>query len=69
MEQPGFVGIIAVLAGLFCVICAACDYGPFMKDKKAKFWVDLLGRKGARVFYIIFGLIICGIGVYFLQLN
>lgn len=49
-------GWILAAAGLFSVVCAAFDFEWFMNHRKARFFVKILGRGGARVFYGILGL-------------
>ena len=42
------VGALAVCGGVF-------DWDWFMNNRKARLWVKLFGRKGARVFYVFLG--------------
>jgi len=55
---PGFLGA-------FCLWHAWRDTEWFFQNSKAAFWVDVLGRKGARWFYGALGLFILLIGVVF----
>lgn len=57
------LGFIAMLVGLFCAFCAYKDYDWFMNNRKARLFVTLFGRSGARFFYIIFGVIIVVLGI------
>ncbi len=59
------VGFVCLTAGVFCIVCAAMDYDFFMNDKKAWIFVKLLGRNGARVFYVIVGAAFVVAGVLF----
>ncbi len=59
-EGEVFGFIIIFLAGLFSVFCAAKDYDWFMNNSKAWLFVKLFGRNGARVFYILLGLVLIG---------
>ena len=52
-----FANIIVILCGVFCIWCAYKDYDWFMNNYKARPLVKLLGRNGARVFYIIIGIV------------
>ncbi|SDA21152.1 Immunity protein 17 [Ruminococcus sp. YE71] len=57
------MNIAIILCGVFCIFCAYKDYDWFMNNYKARPLVKLLGRNGARVFYIIIGImfVLCGI--------
>ncbi|MCL2053742.1 MAG: immunity 17 family protein [Oscillospiraceae bacterium] len=58
--------IFGVLVGVFAIFCSIKDYDWFMESRKARFIVRLLGREGARLFYIILGIliIILSLGAY-----
>lgn len=56
-------GILAVAAGAFTVVAAFADWDWFMQNYKARFFVNLLGRQGARTFYAILGLAIIVLGL------
>lgn len=49
-------GILAIVGGLFCVLACLFDWDFFFENRKARLFVSLFGRQGARVFYTIFGL-------------
>jgi hypothetical protein len=51
------VGFLLFL-GIFCLWHAWRDTEWFFKNSKAAFWVDLLGREGARWFYGSLGVFI-----------
>ncbi|MDH6356193.1 immunity 17 family protein [Parabacteroides sp. PF5-9] len=57
------LGVIFVLAGLFSLIAAVCNFEWFFTHKKTQSLVKLMGRGGTRIFYGILGLalIVCGI--------
>ena len=57
-------GILLGLAGLFTIVAAVMDWNWFMNHHRARLFVMLFGRQGARVFYAILGLIIAAIGVF-----
>jgi hypothetical protein len=42
-------------AGAFAVVAAWRDWDWFMEGRKARVWVQLLGRNGARVLYALIG--------------
>jgi len=50
--------IMAILVGLFIIIPAAGDFNWFMNHYKARLFIKLFGRNGARVFYIILGIFV-----------
>ena len=58
MSDQMFKGLFAILAGLFTIFCAAKDFDWFMNHHKARFFVNIFGRDGARVFYGILGVIL-----------
>ncbi len=45
-----------LLAGIFTVVCASKDYDWFMNHRKARLFVAMFGRGGARVFYVGLGM-------------
>ena len=49
--------IVFMFAGLFIAFCAAMNFDWFMESTKARFFAKLFGRNGARVFYIVLGVI------------
>lgn len=56
---PWFLG----LAGAFSIAGAVFDWNFFMENRKAALWVRLFGRNGARVFYVILGLVIIALAI------
>ena len=56
-------GIVILLAGLFSIVCAAFDFDWFMNNRRASIFVKLFKRNGARVFYIVLGIVLCIMGV------
>lgn len=57
--------IIAFLAmgGLFCVLASIYNWDFFFNNRRARFFVSLIGRKGARIFYAILGLVLIVISI------
>gem|GEM_PF-2497827 len=49
--QHFWVSFLVMAAGLFCIVSAWRDSNWFFNTAKAAFWVQLLGRDGARWFY------------------
>lgn len=56
------VGLILVAAGMFSVLGGALDWDFFMNSRRAQLFVSLLGRNGARVVYIVLGVLISAVG-------
>jgi len=48
--------LFIIFAGIFAVLGGALDWDWFMNHHKATIFVKMLGRNGARVFYILLGL-------------
>lgn len=61
--SPTVLGAILALSGLFCSAGGVCDWDFFMQGRGARGIVFIMGRPAARVFYVIFGLVIAAIGV------
>ena len=46
------------VSGALCIFCSIMDYDWFMNHRKAKFFVNIFGRIGTRIFYIILGAVV-----------
>lgn len=57
-------GLIAA-CGLFSLVCAAKNYDWFMEHRKARALSAIIGRTGARVFYITLGVALIVAGILF----
>lgn len=57
-QAESLVGWLIAAIGLFTMVCAAADFYWFMNSRKAQLLVGILGRRGARIFYILLGLTI-----------
>lgn len=55
-------GIVITSIGAFSIVAAIKDWDFFMNHRKAKLFVKLFGRNGARKFYVLLGsfLVIAG---------
>ncbi len=53
--DPSVGFLLCILGGFFAIAGAAFNWDWFMQNPKANVFVHLLGRTGARVFYIIVG--------------
>ena len=58
-----WIGMVLVAAGLFAIIGAVLDWDWYMNHRKARRISAILGRNGARIFYVIFGLGMSVLGV------
>ncbi len=58
-------GMFIIFAGIFSIFCAYKDYDWFMNNYRARPFVKLFGRDGARRFYIGLGIfiIVCGLAL------
>ncbi|MBI1345223.1 hypothetical protein GC163_02925 [bacterium] len=59
-------GLILVAGGAFSIAGAACDWEWFMNHHKTQFFVAILGRTGARIFYGILGAALAVFGILIL---
>ncbi len=57
------IGLFLVAAGIFSICGAAFDWDWFINSRKARFFVAMFGRTGARLFYAFLGAVITVIGV------
>ena len=60
-----FEGLFFLAAGIFVCVCSIGNFDWFMGHRKARFWVSMIGRNGARVFYTLLGLFLTGLGLAF----
>lgn len=49
--------IIGTLAGLFLIFVSLKNYDWYFESRRARYFTKLLGRKGARIFYALIGII------------
>ena len=59
------LGLFFIAAGGFCITGAVCNWEFFMNSRKARGMVAILGRNGARGFYVILGSVIVIMGLLF----
>jgi len=55
-------GLIIAAAGVFTLVCAAMNFDWFMEHRKARFFVKIMGRNGARILYGALGLGLVALG-------
>lgn len=63
MAKHELQGLIAVVFGIFTIVCAFKDYKWFMENDKARPFIWLFGRDGARAFYGVLGFIMIMLGL------
>ncbi len=52
------MSVIALVVGLYAIIASVLNFEFFFNNKKAQRMVNVFGRKGARIFYGILGLLL-----------
>ena len=55
-DHPILIGCLIAVFGAFTIACAAGDWDWFMESRRARLFVRLFGRNGARIFYGLLGL-------------
>ena len=50
-----YLGLLFIGIGLFAAVAAAFDWDWYMNSRKARWMVNLIGRNGARLLYIVLG--------------
>ena len=58
-----FVCILFILVGLLSVAASYCNWDWYFNNYRARFLVKIVGRKGARIFYMILGFFLVGLGI------
>lgn len=56
--------ILLVAVGLFSVLAGVFNWDFFFNSRKARLWIRLFGRGGARIFYILLGVLIIVLGIF-----
>lgn len=62
---PAMHFALAFAAGLFTVVGALANWDWFFENSRAKPFVSLFGREGARVFYVVLGCTIMALSFCF----
>jgi hypothetical protein len=60
------IGMVLVASGLLSVFSGVSGWEWFLAHRKTAPMVALLGRAGARVFYVLLGLAVIALGAWFL---
>ncbi len=58
-----FCAAIFILAGAFTVFCSVMNFDWYMNNRKARRLSAIIGRNGARILYIVIGVIIIIAGI------
>lgn len=56
------VCILFILVGLLSVAASHFNWDWYFNNYRARFLVKTIGRKGARIFYMVLGLFLVGLG-------
>lgn len=56
--------VIFGVLGLFSILAGVMNWEFFFSSRRAKTFVKLFGRNGARIFYIVFGIVVAVIGFF-----
>jgi hypothetical protein len=59
-----FAGLFCVACGLYCVAGGASGGDWFMRGRKIEAAAGVLGRRGARLFYLGLGLVAVAFGLW-----
>jgi hypothetical protein len=59
-----FASLFCVACGLYCVVGGASGGDWFMRGRKIEAAAAVLGRRGARLFYLVLGLAAVAVGVW-----
>jgi hypothetical protein len=55
-DNKELIGIIvSCLAGTFAILASIFNWNFFFENRKARFFVNVLGRQGSRIFYVALG--------------
>ena len=58
--------ILGVFLGILCIFASVFEWKWFFNSNKAQFLVKLLGKEGAKKFYLFLGIFIVAISSYLL---
>ncbi|MCK6074851.1 Imm17 family immunity protein [Paenibacillus silvae] len=68
-DQPLLIALLAIAAGIFSLLGGINNWDWFMKSFRAGLFVKTIGRQGARVVYVVLGVVMIGIGVTLLLIG
>jgi hypothetical protein len=58
------IRLFFIAGGIFSIVAEIKDWNWFMNHRKAWIFVKLLGRKGARIFYVALGIFVIFLAVF-----
>ncbi len=58
--------VLMGLVGVYAIVASCFNWDWFFNNYKAQKWVNLIGRTGARIFYIVLGLLLVAGAIYLL---
>lgn len=61
MNNEALVMIFCAVGGAFSLIASIANWDFFFNSRKAAFFLSVLGRKGARIFYGALGALLIGV--------
>jgi hypothetical protein len=59
------MGIVFIAIGIWSICGAGFALGLFMEHPKARSVIAILGRTGARIFFVMLGCLMISLGVWF----
>ena len=59
-------GILFIILGITSILASVFNWGLFFDHWKAKPLIKILGRSGAKVFYIVIGIITIIFSIFFM---
>lgn len=67
MGQEYFGIFVAFVGGVFCILGAILNWNFFFESRRAYIFVKMLGRTGARIFYVGLGVFLLFVGIQIIQ--
>lgn len=56
--------IIFGVLGLYSILAGALNWDFFFNNRRARIFVKIFGRNGARIFYVVFGIVVAALGFF-----
>lgn len=63
MRENFILQIFIIGAGIFSIVSSILNFDFYFESRKARFFVSIFGRNGARVFYGMLGIFLVILGV------
>lgn len=61
MNKETFIHILFMVIGIYSILGAYFEWNFFYNNRKAERVINLFGRSGAKIFYIVVGLVLFSI--------